>query len=221
MSIYNFDIDYLTEKLTPPVLRQSRIIAFLKVICRPLQLIWKNTEKYFNGSGYAIWSNVTTYNRGDKVRYGYEIYDALQSSTGEVPFENTDYWLMINKDFVGLDARARFNGGKMLFEYILNLYLNTTYATLPTIYTTRNTVDVNGFFMGTDGASELGELGTETNQDDFLGTTTTINQYAMTIYVPSALYTSLATTSADREARVRNIADRYVYAGIQYNVTTY
>lgn len=219
--MYAFDIDYLTEKLTPPQLRQIRIIAFLKVICRPLQLIWKNTEKYFNGSGYAVWSNATTYFRGDKVRYGYEIYDALQGSTNEVPFNNPDYWLMINKDFVGLDARVRFNGGKMLFEYILNLYLNTTYSTIPTIYTTRNSVDVNGFFMGTDGNSELGELGKENNQDDFLGTTATINQYAMTIYVPAALYASLATTTADREARVRNIADRYVYAGIQYNVVQY
>lgn len=219
--MYAFDIDYLTEKLTPPQLRQIRIIAFLKVICRPLQLIWKNTEKYFNGSGYAIWSNATTYNRGDKVRYGYEIYEALQTSTAEVPFDNTDYWLMINKDFVGLDARVRFNGGKMLLEYILNLYLNTSYSAIPTIYITRNTIDVNGFFMGTDGNSELGELATVTNQDDYLGTSTSINQYAMTIYVPSVLYTSLATTVADREARVRNIADRYVYAGINYNVVAY
>lgn len=219
--MYAFDIDYLTEKLTPPQLRQIRIIAFLKVICRPLQLIWKNTEKYFNGSGYAIWSNATTYNRGNKVRYGYEIYEALQTNTAKVPFDNTDYWLMINKDFVGLDARVRFNGGKMLLEYILNLYLNTSYSAIPTIYITRNTIDVNGFFMGTDGNSELGELATITNQDDYLGTSTSINQYAMTIYVPSVLYTSLATTAADREARVRNIADRYVYAGINYNVVAY
>lgn len=221
MSIYSFDIPYLTEKLTPPALRQPKILAFLKVLCIPLKLLWKNFEKYMDGSGYAIWNISTAYVRGDKVRYGYEIYDALQASTGEVPFENTDYWLMINKDFVGLNARARFNGGKMLLEYTLNLYLNTTAYTVPLIYITRNSVDVNGFFIGTDGNSEFGELGKEPNQDDFLGLTSSINQYAMTIYVPLALYTSLASTASDREARVRNIADRYVYAGINYNVTTY
>lgn len=219
--MYLFNTTYLTEKLTPPALRQVRILAFLRVLTSPLTSKWNDFLEYINGSNYSDWSNVTAYVLGDRVRYGYSIYECIQASTGKIPQTETDYWLLINKDFVGIDAKTKFNAQKMVFEYVLNLYLNTTPTTIPLIYTTRNVVDSNGFYMGIDGDSSFGELGTESNQDDYLGTSYTLGQYAMTIYVPLALYTGLASTAADREARVRNIADRYVVAGINYDVQTF
>lgn len=218
--MYAFSTTYLTEKLLPPALRQVRILAFLRVLAIPLQSKWNDFLEFISGSSYTNFSDVTFYVVGDRVKYGQSIYECILPIVGVIPYDTT-YWLLINKDFVGCDARVKFNSQKMVFEYVLNLYLNTTPTTLPLIYTTRNTVDVNGFYIGVDGVSELGELGTSVNQDDFLGTSYTLGQYAMTIYVPLALYTALASTAADREAIVRNIADRYVLAGIEYNVLTY
>lgn len=219
--MYLFNTTYLSEKLVPPALRQVRILAYIRVLLAPIQIKWNDFLEYINGSNYLNWDGANPYVVGDRVKYGYAIYEALQASAGEIPYNNTDYWLLINKDFVGLDARRVFNSHKMVFEYTLNLYLNTTPTTIPLIYTTRNVIDANGFYMGDSGYGELGEMAKSNAQNDFMGNSYSLNQYAMTIYVPAALYTSLASTSADREARVRNIADRYVPAGIQYNVTTY
>lgn len=219
--MFAFNTSYISEKLVPPALRSVKILAYVRVLLAPLQTKWNDFLEFINGSNYLAWDILNIYAVGDRVKYGESIYEALQASAGETPYNNTDYWLLINKDFVGCDARVKFNSQKIVFEYVLNLYLNTTPTTLPLIYTTRNTMDVNGFYLGVDGVSELGELGKDNNQDDYLGTSYTLGQYAMTIYVPLALYTSLASTANDRESRVRNIADRYCPVGINYNVNTY
>lgn len=218
--MYSFNTTYFTEKLTPPALRVVRILAFLRVITVPLQRKWDDFLEYINGSSYAVYSDVTSYIIGDRVKYGISIYECILGTTGNYPL-NTLYWLLINKDFVGCDARIKFNSQKIIFEYVLNLYLNDTPTKLPLIYTTRNTIDVNGFYLGVDGISELGELGADSTQDDYLGTSYTLNQYSFTIYVPILLYTSLAATSADRLERVKNIADKYKLAGTTYDVITY
>lgn len=219
--MYAFNTTYLSEKLIPPALRQIRILAYLRVLLASVQSKWNDTLEYFLGSSYSTWAASDPYVKGDRIKYGYAIYEALIANINVIPYGNESTWLLINKDFVGIDAKVHFNGQKMIFEYVLNLYLNTTATTIPLIYTTRNPVDTNGFYLGVDGDSSFGELGLDSNQNDYLGTSYTIGQYAMTIYVPLALYNSLASSSSDRESRVRNIADRYVVAGINYSISTY
>lgn len=224
MLIYGFDTDWIVEKLLPPQLRTVMRMAWLRVLVSDIKSKYIDiygVQSYYNGFSIAKWSSATAYVIGNRVRYGVSIYEALTDNTGLSPDINTSDWLLIEKDFVGADERVKYNGQKMVLEYILNRYLNTTATTIPTIYILNNPVDVNGFYMGIDGASELGELGTNTNQNDFLGTSYTLNQYCFTIYVPLALYTSLGTTAANRENRVRNVADKYIIAGVNYNVTTY
>jgi hypothetical protein len=226
MSIYLFDNKIIVDQLTPPLLRKPIRLAWLYTLTYPIQRKFNDTfanTKSFK-KGYltvAKWNSGVTYTTGDKVRYGIKIYEALEGSTGVVPFENEDTWLLICNDFVGADSRVKFNNQKMLFEYVLNLYLNTTATTLPTIYITRNTIDINGFYLGVDGVTDLGELGTNTNQKQFLGTSYSLNQYAFTINVPLALYTSLGSTATNRENMVKEIADRYNSAGALYNIVTY
>jgi hypothetical protein len=219
--MYSFNATYLVEKLTPPALRQARILAYLRVLTVSLSYKWLDFLEFINSSSYPDFDISSPYTVGDRVKYGYAIYECVKNASLIIPYGNPDYWLLINKDFVGIDARRKFNSQKIVFEYVLNLYLNTTPTTIPLIYTTRNTVDANGFYIGSIGYGERGELAKQVNQNDFIGTGYTLGQYAMTIYVPLALYNSLATTANDREQRVRNVADKYVMAGITYNVLTY
>lgn len=224
MSIFPYDINYVQEKLTPPLLRTPIRLDWLKVLERPIQLKYDDIfglSSFTRGFNKAKWSVVTAYVVGDRVRYGIAIWECLVANTGISPDSDLAKWLLIEPDFVGADERVKYNSGKMLFEYVLNRYLNTTATTIPTIYILTNTIDTNGFYMGSDGDGTYGELGTNTNQNDFLGTAYTLGQKAFTIYVPLALFTSLGNSAANREQVVRNVADKYALSGIQYLVTTY
>lgn len=225
MSIYGYDTNYVLEQLLPPELRTSMRLAWIRTLLASVRSkyndIFGSTQSYTAGFSYTNWSSITAYVVGNRVKYGISIYESLTGNTGLDPEVNKMDWLLIEKDFVGSFERIKYNGQKMVLQYVLNRYLNITATTLPTIYITTNTVDVNGFYLGVDGASELGELGDNTNQNDFLGTSYSLNQYSFTVFVPVALFATLGTTTANRENRVRNVVDKYKYAGTNYNVLTY
>lgn len=232
LPIYSFDTAYLSEKLLPPQLRTPKRMAWLQVLLISLQKKHNYTleanQSFASGFSINKWSALTNYTSGNVVRFGVAVYEALKNSTGVVPIGNDAYWLKIQDDFVGADVRVLFNGGKMLFEWILNKYLNISPVSVPKIYITNNVVEVNGFYVGVDGDVK-GELGTAPNQDDFLGLSYNLNPYAFTIHVPISVSNGLTTESADtvpnisnnRENIVRGIADRVNLAGIKYNVITY
>jgi hypothetical protein len=46
-------------------------------------------------------------------------------------------------------------------------------------------------------------------------------QYNFTINVPSALFATLGNNLTNRENTIRSFADKYVLAGITYNIITY
>jgi hypothetical protein len=224
MSIYSYDTGYVAEQLLPPQLRTTMRLAWLRTLLASVKSKYNDifgVQSYTQGFSLANWSSVTNYAIGNRVKYGVSIYEALTANVGLDPEVNTTDWLLVEKDFVGAFERVKYNGQKMVLQYILNRYLNTTYATIPTIYITTNTIDTNGFYIGVDGASELGELGDNSNQNDFLGTSYTLNQYSFTVYVPVLLFATLGTNAANRENRVRNVVDKYKLAGTNYNVTTY
>lgn len=232
-SIYDFDTDYTSEQLTPPLLRLPKRLAWLKTLLASLKkkngYVFGSTMSFKAGFSVSTWSVLTAYVVGDRVRFGISVYEALLASTGVVPGSDSVTWLLIEKDFVGSDERLKYNSGKMLFEYVLNRYLNYSATSVPLIYITTNTIDTNGFYMGVDGDGQFGEMGVDTNQNDFLGTSYTLNQYAFTIYVPIALANTFTTEtpnvapaiSTNRENIVRGVADKYRLAGILYNVVTY
>lgn len=226
--IFAYDVNYVQEKLMPPLLRTPIRLDWLKTLTRPIQLKYNDifgTQSFVQSFSSAKWNILTAYTPGVRVRLGIAIYECLIANTGVDPTSDATKWLLIEKDFVGTDERIKFSSQHMVFEYVLNRYLNTTYATIPKIYVLTNTIDTNGFYMGADGDGTFGELATNTGnittQDDFLGTSYSLNQYAFTIYVPAALFTTLGTTAANREQTVRNTADKFVLAGLLYNVTTY
>ena len=222
MANYSFDTDYISEKLVPPVLRSAMRLAWVRVLLASIKAKYDSIfgiTSYTKGYAVAVWNAGTNYAIGIRAKYGISVYEALTANVGLTPPENPSDWLLYLPNFVGTDERVKYNGQKMVLEYVLNRYLNTTATTIPTIYITNNVVDVNGFYMGFgNGQGDLGEMGNASTQDDFLGISYTLNQYAFTIYVPAALYATLGTTAVNRENRVRNVADKYVIAGMSYNI---
>jgi hypothetical protein len=226
MTIPTLNFDTILDRMTPPKLRQTRFIAWLTVLFAPLKLKYDDIfNKYKTGDTSTAWSNVTAYVVGDRVRYGIGIYEALTANTGIVPISDSQTWYKVNDDFVGTDERIMYNSQRIVFEYLLNRYFNVTPTTAPLIYITTNNIDTNGFYLGDSAINENGELAFGTygfsNANDYLGTSYSLNQYAFTINVPIALYTPLGATNTDRDNVIRNIADKYVIAGVLYDITTY
>ena len=230
-SIYDFDPDYISERFVPPLLRKPKRLALLQVFLCSLKkkqnYIFAATNSFRKGFNVTRWSNVTAYTKGGLTRFGISVYEALVNNTGVIPSSDDTTWLLIEKDFVGADERVKYNGGKMLFEYVLNRYLNTTATTVPLIYIMNNSINTTGFYMGVTGDSK-GYMGTNVNQKHYLGTSYSLVEYSYTIYVPIGIANSLTSETPDvvpnitanRENIVRGIADKYNLAGLLYNVVT-
>lgn len=225
MSLFNWSSNYDMEKFLPPQLRTPIRMAWLKTLFKPIQTKFDNifgTQSFYKGYNVINWSASTAYVKGNKIRYGNSVYECILPNVGIVPQgDKTDTWLLICTDFIGADQRAGFNNSKMLLEYILNLYLNTTFATIPTIYITKTPTDFNGFYDGYLIDNNQGEEGVAGNQIHFEGISYGLNTTSFTVFVPAALFTTLGTNAANRENRVRGIVDRYNTAGATYLVTTY
>ena len=114
MSIYQIDADYVANQLTPPKLRNVKMVAWIKVLVAPLQkFAGKTLSRYKQGDASLDYSGATTYNFGDRVIYtDKSIYEATyvdsdgvaQSFSGVIP-TNTSFWTLINNVFIGSDER--------------------------------------------------------------------------------------------------------------------
>lgn len=179
---------------------------------------------YYKGGTIAPdWSASTVYQIGDVVKYGKSIFqNAVADNTVTPTFD--DSWVVVTDNFIGTDERILFTGEKLTFEYALNKWFGTVFRQPPNtsdIYITTNPKTDTAFLIGNDepecslvqnnGSSEL-----------------VVNAYSpdtafknMIIHVPSALFTSLGNSGENRKNVVRRFADKYVNAGIIYDVVSY
>jgi hypothetical protein len=229
-NIYDYDTSVVGEQLTPPILRQTKFLAWIKVIVRPIQNFWSLVfEDYRLGSNYLAYNGSTTYNLGDRVIYLDKcIYEATsvtvlgvaQSFSGVLP-TNTVFWTKVNEIFIGSDERVKYSAQKLLFEFALNKFFMVAALPADQIYITNNFINSGDVFvMDTD--SELSSvMPLDSNfQEDYLDYTATYATgiYDYTIFVPTADYTALGSNA---EAIIRTFADKYNIAGMQYDVVTY
>lgn len=70
--MYNHDVDIVTTQLIPPVLRQSRMVAWCKLLTWPLKRLWQQVLSHFSKI-----DNITRYN--NQTLY---LRDAIADATG-------------------------------------------------------------------------------------------------------------------------------------------
>ena len=218
MSIYTLDTDFVGENLMPPQLRTAKHLAWLKVLLRPLKcFINLIFNKFQDGDTSNDWKSVTTYTFCDTVKWtDKSIYMCIVASSLNVDPSNSSDWIKVNNIFIGANERIKYSSQKLLFEYILNRYFETV-----NIYIDNNFVESDVvFLMGNSGETSSLMPNNSVNQIQYLGNTpnyvTAVSDF--TIYVPLAFYNSLGTY---KEELIRAFADKYVLAGITYNVTSY
>lgn len=223
MSIYTFSTNYISEKLLPPSLRSSKMLAWLKVILTPIQNLWVRIfTDYRTGSLYADYDVATSYVRTDRVIYSNKsVYECILDATAGIECTNTTYWVKINDNFIGASERAKYSAQKMTFEYALNKWFRVPVGD-PPIYIVNNIVATSGFIMGATGAYSSAMASDSTFSTTYMGASySVVSVYDYTIYVPLAVFNAQGSTNPNRETAIRNFADKYNLVGMIYNVVTY
>lgn len=224
MSIYTFSTNYISEKILPPSLRGGKMLAWLKVILAPIQNLWVRIfTDYKDGSLYADYDAGTVYVRTDRVIYtNKSVYECIKDTMAiGIPCTNTEYWLLINENFIGASERAKYSAQKMTFEYALNKWFRVPVGD-PPIYIVNNVVATSGFIMGATGAYSSAMAKDSTFSTTYMGSTySVVSVYDYTIYVPIAVFNAQGSTIPNRETAIRNFADKYNLVGMIYNVVTY
>ena len=223
MSIYNFDTDVFGEQLTPPAIRGTKHLAWLRVILWPIQRAWQIFRDYKDGSTYADYDNLATYSIGarvvytDRRVYEYKIVPSLPIAG--IPPTDTVYWQVVNENFIGAIERAKTSSQIIELEASLNKYFQNP---LPAnqIYLVNN-LTASNFWLGFDGETSSKLVNDSIYASDYLANINAVTIYNFTVMVPSALFTALGSTNAIREGVIRNWVDRFKLAGITYNVVTY
>jgi hypothetical protein len=222
MAIYDYDNEIVAEQLTPPTLRESKFLAWLYVITKPIQNFWSLIfEDYKIGSNYTDFGFFTQYYVGDRVLFADKaIYECIKNSLNNSCLDNV-FWKKVNDNFIGVDERVKYNSQLIVLEYALNKWFLNLSAT-DQIFLNTNTLTTNLFLMAQTGTYSSTMANSSPFSAYFMPNNATYPaQYNFTINVPLDLFDTLATTTINKENVIRQFADKYVLAGITYNVTTY
>ena len=219
MSIYSYDNEIVAEQLTPPVLRNDKLLSWLYVLTSNVQNLWSLIfEDYKTGCSYPAWDLVAVYNVGDRVIYeDRSIYECVKASLGFYPYD-TEHWEKVNDLFIGVDERVKYTSQKLIYELSLNTFFQTS-----GIYITTNIVNTNTNFVigGSSETSSIMPLNS-INQIYYMGYSPyyTTDEFDYTINFPIATFSALGTAT-EAELIIRSFADKYNLMGMQYNIVTF
>jgi hypothetical protein len=225
MSIYTFNTSTISGWLLPPVLRQLKHLAWLRVLLSPVQTLWQLIfEDYSVGTAYQDWDAITGFALGSRVRYSdlgnYECINPA-GAFGAIQYPlNTVYWRKIQDNYIGIDERIKYNSQIIILEYALNRWFMNT-APNDLIYIETNVV-TNQFLLGGSSQTSGTMANNSAYQPYFMGNTYSATQYDFTVYFPIALFNGLPPTlNADKEKMIRNVVDKYNLAGMNYDIQTF
>ena len=225
-----FAVNFLPPKKRLPIYK-----AWTKTLLKPLQVLYNTMFGTFQyGNAAALYSGATAYAVGNQVKYTDKaIYQCWVASTGNLP-TNTNYWFKIQDNFVGIEPRIKYNAQHILFEWALNEWFGTTFVNTPSasdIYIDNFASGSNVFYVGLTEVNSSQAVYENGQADRFIQALNIANTGSeFTINVPLITANALTTPpttdiapniSANNENIIRQIADLYCYAGINYQVITY
>lgn len=220
-SIYDIDFQKFAGQMLPPDKRTVVLPAWVKALLLPLQWIrdlWFG--EYRTGTTAPPYA-AGTYNKYQRVLYNKVVYESLIDANTDAPTSAS--WFIVQANFIGLSERILYNGGSITLTYALNKWFGTVFRQPPVlsdIYISTNVIVAPIFRIGMteDVSSSISTLGSSEFIGISDGITTQIN---LSIFVPVAVYNALDVSMINNDKIFRNFADRYIPAGIVYQITTY
>jgi hypothetical protein len=181
---------------------------------------------YRYGNPAADWDVLLTYAIGDQVKYiDKAIYQCYVATTAGILPTDTVYWFKIQDKFVGVEPRTKYNAQCLIFEWALNEWFGTNFVNTPgasDIYISSVVSSTNEFLVGVSETESSSAVYANGEATSFIqAENLTSASYEFAIYIPNAVWLALASTTNDRDNIIRNIADLYVYAGIDYEIIPY
>ena len=185
-----------------------------------------------------FYNSSNTYLVGEVVIHESNYYQCIINVSSPETFDPAKWnqipapgaWIKLNDNFVGASERSKYSFNKLVFEYALNRYFNTTFRnptswdgsgvfyTPPSdIYIKTNVPSYTSFVCG----GLVPSFSFDSYSTGFISDTTTYiasSVFSFTVYIPSATYTALGTT---REQIVRSVVDKYNLSGITYSIQSY
>jgi hypothetical protein len=235
MAYTDLNLTIQINNLLPIRKRLTNYFATLLSLTSPIQLlhdVWQTI--YLNGIVTSVWSSASTYAVNDKV-VGLDnaVYQSLVSSnTNNDPTTTSGFWTKIEDNYIGVYERIKYNAQILTFEYALNKWFSQYGAVfqqpplVPDIYITTNVVVPNVFVVG----------GLETNSSqsyfydfanfNYVIDSYTFAQYDFSIWIPLIVYDALLPSepsglTTNKSNIVRQFADKYNLAGINYDIQLY
>lgn len=221
-----YDIDFsnkVAPNLLPPDKRFGVNVAWAGILLSPLQYL---RDLYFGsyrtGSDAPQWVNTAPYSKYEQVKYNKIIYESLIDNNSDVP-TTVATWRVVQINFIGVFERIYYNGQKLVLEYAMNKWFGTVFRQPPNtsdIYITNNTVPVGVFRVG-NVESISSKVYANTSSEFVINAYDFNVAFNFTINCPVAVFNALASTDDQREKIFRAFVDKYVPAGVTYNITTY
>jgi hypothetical protein len=224
MSIYDIDFTDLAKKVSPPDKRKPIIVAWFTAILKPLQYLgdlWLGD--YRTGSSGMPWVVGDPYALGDRVTYKGSAYESLiDANLGNLPTDTTK-WVLVQQNFIGTHERVLYNGNVLPFTFAINKYFGTQYRQPNNVSDIFIQVYPKPAAVFTVGGDEniSSRVYSNTSSEYVINAYNFSDYFNMTIWVPVAVYNALDADPNNREQIIRNFSDRYIIAGIIYNVLTY
>lgn len=230
--IFDIDFNNQAEDLLPPDKRDVNTLSLLKGAFKALQRVRDTLLGAMKtGSTAPAWT-ATTYQLYDQVIYNKQVFESRIADNTAEPTDPAA-WYRILPNFIGTDARQFFDGTKLLFEYALNDWFGSAFAQptsiepapdyyLPKsdIYLTTNEI-INPVFRVGISEAESSTVGLYDSSEAVGNDYSFAAQYGLTINIPNTLFLTLGASTEEREKTVRNFADKYITAGIFYDINPY
>ena len=222
--MYDVNYNLTVENILVPDKRTTKTVAFNNALVAGIAN--DHSLLFTTYKEYQILSNWTagTYAKNSLVKYGKSIFQSVEAgNTTEPTF--SENWRLVSENFLGSDFRLSITGAKLNLEYALNTWFGTTFrqpniGTSDIFLTTNNSLPISVFRVGIL-EGESSKVYTTTSDQFIINAYSFLTQYNLTINVPFAFYTSLGATDAVRNSIINSFANKYINAGLTYQIITY
>lgn len=223
-TIYDLSTNQQAIELLPPDKRNTVSIAWLQTLLKST-VQWLRDAligDYRSGSSYPTYTSAT-YNRNNKVIYQKGVYVSLVDGNTNVP--TGAGWYKVCDNFIGVEERVLYNGQTIVLEYALNKWFGTTFrqpgGSHSDIYLSNNAKPLPIFIIG--GNQTMSSAIYANNSTEYIlnSGSFTAGFINLNINIPTAVYNALDSNPLNRDNIIRAFADKYVNAGILYQIITY